>query len=498
VTNDVADRALSRRLAPLDAAFLAIETPEAPLHIGGVSIIDGDVRAAQLAARLTSRLDEIPRYLQRLVPAPLGIGHPAWEADPNFDIHQHIVQTELARPGGEAELQAHAARLFETLLSRDRPLWELHVIRRLAGRRTAILSKIHHCMVDGVSGVELMDVVYDLAPAGSPPRRGRVAAALPPASWLGLLVEGLSDAADDAVAAGVDALQALASLPATWRAVGQRAVEIATAIGKAASTPVSRLPFNRPLTGARRLSWLTWPLEGVMAVRRAHGGTVNDVVLAVLTDGVGRWLEATGFPVEGRYLRLLVPVNVREDDERGLLGNRVSMIPVEVPFEGDPLARLRAAASRSDAMKRAGIAEFASSLAAGGRLTPAWAQSWVLSLAASPRVLEWSAPFRSASFLVGNLVCTNVPGPPVPLYALGHRVRAHYPLVPLGFETGLNCAVFTYNQVLHVGFVADAGAIDDLQPLRDFVHDAYSDLCQAAGVTGAGRHRRRQKRHRGM
>ena len=490
----MADRALSRRLAPLDAAFLSIETPEAPLHIGGVSVIDGDVTAAQLATRLASRLGEIPRYLQRLAPAPLGIGHPAWEADPDFDIRQHIVETRLRAPGGELQLQGHAARLFETLLSRERPLWELHVIRGLARGQTALLSKIHHCMVDGVSGVELMDVIYDVTPAGSPPRARRDVAALPPASRLELLVEGVAGAAGNIVEAGVSAAQAIAALPVTWRVVGQRAIEIATALGRAAGTPVARLPFNRPLTGARRLSWLALSLEEVAAIRRDHGGTINDVVLAVLTDGVGRWLSASGFPVEGRHLRLLVPVSLRQEDERGLLGNRVSMVPVEVPFEGAPLARLQAAVARSDAMKRAGIAEFASNLAAGGGLTPAWVQSWLLRMAASPRVLEWSAPFRSAPFLVGNLVCTNVPGPPVPLYALGHRVLAHYPLVPLGFETGLNCAVFTYNRVLHVGLVADGGAIDDLDPLRECIRDAFGDLCRAAGVTSGARRRPRRRR----
>ena len=493
----VTARALSRRLGSLDAAFLSIETPEAPLHIGGVSIIGGDVTAERLASRLTARLGEIPRYVQRLVSAPLGIGHPAWEADPDFDIRQHVVEARLGAPGDEAALRGHAARLFETHLSRERPLWELHVIRGLAGGRTAILSKIHHCMVDGISGVELMDVVYDLSPSEGAPREAPGIAALPPVSRLDLLLEGAAEAVGGALEAGVGVVQAVGALPVTWRAAAHRTVEVVAALAAAAGAPVARLPFNRPLTGARRLGWLTLPLDEVTGIRRARGGTINDVVLAVLTDGIGRWLSASGVPIQGRCLRLLVPVSLRQDGERGLLGNRVSMVPVEVPFDGTPLERLDAAARRSNAMKRAGIAELVDALSRAGALLPARAQSWLLGVAASPRVLEWSAPLRSAPVLVGNLVCTNVPGPPVPLYALGHRVLAHYPIVPLGFETGLNCAVFTYNQVLHLGLVADGGAVDDLDPLCDRIREAHVDLCRAAGLVPRARGRRAPSRARG-
>ena len=485
-------RALSRRLAPLDAAFLYLETPEAPLHIGGVSLIDGDMPAADLAARLVARLDEIPRYLQRLVPAPLGVGHPAWEADSAFDIRRHVLETRVEPPGDEAHLQACAARRFEPLLSRARPLWELHVIRGLAGGRTAMLSKIHHCMVDGVSGVELMDVIFDVSPAGGGSRPGRPVSALPPLTPGELLIEGAVEAMTAGLEAGRAALRAVAAPTESWRAAWQRVVPAAAALRRAAATPVLRLPFNRPLTGARRLNWLDWPLDEVSAVGRARGGTVNDVVLAVLTDGIGRVLSASGLPLRHRFLRLLVPVNLRRTDERGLLGNRVSMVPVEVPFDGAPLDRLDATIACTDAVKGAGVAELAGDLVGLAGLAPARLHAWLLGLAASPRVLAWSAPLRAAPFLVGNLVCTNVPGPPVPLFALGHPLLAHYPLVPLGLETGLNCAVMTYNRVLHVGLVADAGAIDDLEPLRGSVGDAYDDLRRAAGVA-AGRPARRRR-----
>jgi hypothetical protein len=245
---------------------------------------------------------------------------------------------------------------------------------------------------------------------------------------------------------------------------------------------VLRLPFNRPLTGGRRVSWLTCPLAEIAAIRKRRGGTINDVALSVLTGGIGRWLAASGFDTRGRYLRLLVPVNVRREHQRGLLGNRVSMVPIEVPFDGTALDRLAHTVARSDAMKQAGIADLVAWTGEAAAVLPASLCSAALSLAATPAVLALSAPLRTAPFLTANLVCTNVPGPPVPLYGLGCRLVAHYPLVPLGFETGLNCAVFTYNQVLHFGLVADAGAIDDLEPLTGLVRAAYEDLRDAAGV----------------
>ena len=473
--------ALASRLSLLDAAFLYLETDEAPLHIGGVSVLDGDVTADAYAARLDARLPEIPRYLQRLAPAPLGLGHPVWEADPAFDIRRHVLETRLDAPGDEAQLQACAARLFAPRLDRRRPLWEFHVIRGVAGGRTALLSKIHHAMVDGVSGVEFMSVVFDVAPdAASMPA---TAANLPRPTPLpgSSLADSLRQAVTDAVDEATAFVRGAAGLAGSWRAVLDHAREASTALASAAFHPVARLPFNRTLTGARRLGWLALPLDGIRAIGQPRRGTINDVALAVLADGIGRWLVATGVPTRSRFLRVLVPVNVRRDDERGQLGNRVSMVPVEIPFDGDPLARLDYAIARTAAIKQARIAELVGQVGALGNVLPAWLVASVLPLTTSRTVLAWTAPLRSVPFLTANLVCTNVPGPPVPLYGLGRRLVAHYPLVPLGFETGLNCALLTYDGVLYVGLVADAAAIDDLSPLTRCLRSAYNDLRTSSG-----------------
>jgi WS/DGAT/MGAT family acyltransferase len=476
------DHVLPRRLSSLDALFLAIETAEAPMHIGGLDVLDGDARADALAARLTARLHEVPRYAQRVRPAPLGLGHPVWEDDPEFDVRRHVFETRVARPGDARALAALASRLFARPLDRERPLWEMHVIRGLRGGRSALLSKIHHCMVDGVSGVELMNIVFDTAPEGTQPTPAPGVRTARPVSTGALLLEAAQETGATVLDTGGAVLHAMTSLPAAVPATLTRTAARVAALAGAALTPVDRLPFNRPLSGERRLAWLGWPLDRVRAVARGQQGTTNDVALAVMTDGIGRMLRAEGARLDGRWLRLLVPVNVRRADASGLLGNRVSMIPVEVPFDGPPLARLQQAIRRTRAMKETGIAELVDTIAQAGALVPAALYSRALSLAASTSLLRWSAPLRSVRVLTSNLVCTNVPGPPVPLYGLGRLVLAHYPLVPLGFETGLNCALLTYNQVLHVGLVADAAAIDDLAPLKAHLQDAFDELCEAAGL----------------
>jgi hypothetical protein len=329
-----------------------------------------------------------------------------------------------------------------------------------------------------------MNIVFDVTPRASPPPAGQAVRTLPPATTPGLVREALWDAALRVVDTGVAMAQQTAALPETFRGVMQRAIESTAALAGAAVSPVVRLPFNRPLSGVRRLAWLTLPLDQMKAIARARHGTANDVALAILTDGIGRMLAGSGVTVRSGWLRILVPVNVRRKDEAGLLGNRVSMIPVEVPLDADPVERLERTIERTAAMKRAGIADLVELAAEAGELVPAALYGRALSIAASATFVTWSAPLRAARFLTANLVCTNVAGPPVPIYGLGHRVLAHYPLVPLGFDTGLNCALFTYNHVLHVGLVADAAAVDDLAPLTAHLRAAFDDLRVAAGLDG--------------
>jgi WS/DGAT/MGAT family acyltransferase len=477
----VAERRLPRRLSPLDAAFLYLETDEGPLHVGGISIVEGDVRASALAAHLATGLHETPRYRQRVASPPLGLGHPVWERDRAFALDQHVIESRVAPPGDEAALRAHAAALLARRLPRDRPLWDLNVVRGLAGGRSAVVSRIHHCMVDGISGVDLMQYVFGTAD-GRAPRRPPPPEVAPPASDVALVLEAVLEAAGTAWRLGGDVAHGLATLRASWRETMDRALGATAALAGSAAQPVRRLPFNRTLTGQRRLGFARWPVAELRAIAQARGGTVNDVVLALLADAIGRWLAARGERVDGHALRVLVPVNVRRDEEHALQGNRVSMIPVEVPLWTGAVERLDATIARTAAMKRAGVAALVERAAELGDAVPAALYAAVLSVAVSPGALQWSAPLRAARVVTANMVCTNVPGPAVPLTCLGHPVVAHYPFVPLAFETGLGCAVFTYNQALFLTLVSDAGAIEDLDPLLVHLGEARSALQAAPAV----------------
>jgi WS/DGAT/MGAT family acyltransferase len=475
---------LTRRLSPLDAAFLYADTDEGPLNIGGISVFDGALSRDVLVARLRARLGEIPRYRQRCVPAPFGLGHPFWEDDPDFDVDRHVDEIHLPERADESDFKRATAAIYEGMLPRDRPLWKLYVVHGLEGGRSALVSKIHHAMVDGISGVELFDILFDLTPDGRT-TPGRIVTVLPsPTSDAQRLAEAVWDAAAGLAEAGTRSLGTLARVAADPRATLNDLALPLAALVSAGRRQVSRLPFNRPLTGKRRLSWLAVSLAELRALRAATGATLNDIVLAIVGDGVGRYLHECGCPPEpeSQSLRVMVPVDVRRQDEVGQLGNRVSIVPVEIPFAGPALARLATVAARTAEVKRTDLADFVERLASAGGLAPAALYAGALRLSVTPSVLNWSASWRDATPLTANLVCTNVPGPQVPMYAQGRLLVAHYPVVPLALEFGLSFAVLSYNQRMFVGAIADAAAVDDLESLVSQIDAAFVDLRSAAGV----------------
>ena len=462
---------LRRRMRGNDAMFLYLEKKDLPLHIGAVAILDGpfDEASEQL---LAARLPEIPRYRQRVVFSPMNVSHPCWEDDPDFDITNHIRRVRLEPPGNEAQLSALSGEVFTPLMDRGRPLWDLTVVDGLEGGRSALIFRVHHCMVDGVSGIGLVNSIFD------PTRQPRVVEPRPydppplpdPRQ---VMVEGLSniwaEAAERLIGTQLTVLRIAQSFLGDSAKDSLRAL-LATA--PELMKPTERLPFNGPCSGVRGHCWAAFPFGEARGIRSALGGTINDVVLTTVTGAFTRYVAAHREPVKNRFVRMMVPVNLRTEDPRGTVGNDISMLPLSVPLDiDDPVERLRVVTLRSSAMKAARVADVVQLIGTQFGWLPTKVQQSLGSL-----------PFMPHPVMIVNTVCTNVPGPMVPLYVNGRQVLTYYPHVPCGSNVGLAVAIASYNGNLYYGVTYDMQAAPDGELFRDFLIESYDELRAAAGV----------------
>jgi len=461
---------LRHRLSSQDTNFLYFESEEAPMNIGSVAVFESEIPYSRFVKNIEDKIHLIPRYRQRVVSAPLNLNHPTWEFDPQFDIRNHVIPIRLDPPGSKEQLRALAARLFRGMLSRDKPLWEIYLIHGLEGDRSALVSKVHHCLVDGVSGIELLMIVMDVSrdpPPPPPPAEPYQPPPIPDSAtrFFDAVFDRLADGLE--VSAGVQkSLLNAIDNPASTRSLS-RALETALPYFL---RPGLKAPFNAAFSGERVLAWSEHSFAEVRAIRQACGGTVNDVVLTMLGGALSRYYEAHGMSTEGQIARVLTPVNVRREDERGALGNRISMLLVEVPLGmRDPIERLKIINENMGRLKRNHIADGMELLANGIGDLP-------------PMLQRALGTLPMPTNTVANMVCTNVPGPMIPLYSVGHRLEAHYPLVPIAWEMGVGCAVTSYNQKLYFGLVADAQAAPDVERLGHFLTESYVELRSTAGV----------------
>jgi len=459
----------SDRLSAEDAVFLYLETKEMPLHIGSVSIFDGVIPFEECVSFIESRLPRIPRYRQRIVVPPFHVGHPTWEYDPAFNIRNHVRQAALEN-GAQADLERFAGQLFAEMMDRTKPLWDMTVVDGLEGGRSALISRVHHCLVDGVSGVGLMNVILDptVKPAKKSKTRTFHAPPLPgpSTSMVDALASSYSELVERILSAQTAALNIAQALVSDQALAG---FDQLTRLIPELLTPVERLPFNQPCLGPRKVAWTEISIPEVSQVREVCGGTLNDVVLTVVTTAVRRYSELHGAKLKHHLLRLMVPVNLRRDENHNGLGNRVSMLPVSVPLDiRDPLKLLHAVHQRTEALKHARFADWIHLFATWMGTTPVPLQALLGPLASLLPV----PPF--------NMVCTNVPGPQLPLYAFGHKMLTYYPYVPIGNEMAMNCAIQSYNHKLYLGLSADAAAAPDVGRLRDFLDEAFASLKRAA------------------
>jgi diacylglycerol O-acyltransferase / wax synthase len=461
------------RLNSLDSYFLFAENRTTHMHVGGIAIYDagslrkpdGGIDVDRIRDYIGSKLDRLPRYRQTIRYTPIE-HQPIWVDDPHFNIQYHIRHGALPRPGDEEQLKLLSGRIMSQQLDREKPLWELLIVEGLeGGDRFALVSKIHHAMVDGISTVDLLTEILTPEPTRAFTKAGTWVPRPAPSRWELFRAEMLRRAR-----VPLDAALRLRETVARAEDLRSNLQTMARAAGDVLRKSVRRVsstPLNQPIGPHRRFDWLRIDLAELKAVRRALGGSVNDIVLATVTGGVRRYLERHGADVSAVKFRVMTPVSVRTDGERGTLGNRVSAWMVDLPVsESDPrqcVARIRETTER---LKESNQALGADLLAR--------AMSWTPStlLATSSRLATRALPI--------NLVVTNVPGPQQPLYLLGSRMLENYGVIPLIDHTGLGIVVFSYAGTLSFGFTGDWDTVPDLHEFAQAIRDAFRELCRAS------------------
>jgi WS/DGAT/MGAT family acyltransferase len=447
-----------------DAGFLYLERSHAQLHIGCVAVVEGRVTKDELVRRIEARLPRLARYAQRAMAVPLGLGHPSWEDDPEFLVRHHVHAWGLPSPGGEVELREATAQLLAQPLDRGRPLWEMHVLEGLAGGRTAIFQKVHHCMIDGMAGAQLLDVLLDARPV--PTERALASAAPHPATSLPAAPRRLASAI------GAELSARARGARETWRALTRPPAALAAAERlrgaafsalRLAADDVVELPWNAPIGPRRCLAFTRLSMESVKRIRGARGGSVNDVVLATLAGGLRRFLEADGFETRGLELTALVPVSLRSPAEATQLGNRISAMLVPLAVDpADEVSRLSATRAATERLK------------SGGAWTGIDALLELVDGLPAPLVALVGRRIRLGR--LANVIATNVPGPRETRFLCGARVAELRPLVPICDGMGLGLAVFSYDGWLHVGLNADAERVPHLEKLERGIEEAFAAL----------------------
>lgn len=458
------------RLTALDSSFLHLEDGGAHMHVAAVMTFDGPPPAYDdLVDAIESRLHLVPRYRQRLAFVPLGQGRPRWVDDPHFNPNYHIRHAALPAPGGDDELKRLAARIFGQRMDRSKPLWEILLVEGLADDRFALLSKTHHALVDGVSGVDIVSVLFDTSADPVP-------AAQPSSPWLPRPVptstELLAEALLERTTIPAEALRGLRHLTRAPRQVAERVAGGVAGLGsmaRAGLSPAPHSPLNVPIGPHRRYTWVDADLARFKAVKSSLGGTVNDVVLTAVALALGRWMRGRGEATDGLELRAMVPVSVRAETEAGALGNRVATmwapLPVGVRDPKDAFALVHEAMKD---LKESGQAVGAETLTQLADFAP-------------PTIMSQAARLQARQRFF-NLVVTNVPGPQVELFLLGRRLRGLYPVVPLAQKQALGIAIMSYNGRLGFGLLADFDALPDLEEIATHLEGAIDDLATAAGT----------------
>jgi diacylglycerol O-acyltransferase / wax synthase len=460
------------RLTSIDASFLTNETSDAHMHVGAILIFEGPPPVYDdFLGHVESRLHLVPRFRQKLAFPPIETGRPFWIDDPNFNLAYHVRHSALPAPGSEEQLRNIAGRLYSQGLDRSKPLWELWLIQGLERNRFALVTKTHHALVDGVAGVDIATVLFDLEPVPEPIERDRDWVPQPSPSAAELAARGIAEVSEAPFKLARRAIRAASRPMHTTR----RIVETGEALGEVAwnfTNPAPDVPLNTEIGSHRRFAWARAELGDFKRIKDALGGTVNDVVLAVVSGALRSWLRSRGIKTEGLELRALVPVSIRAEDERGQLGNRIAAMrgPLPVYIE-DPVKRL-------DAVRRAmgGLKE--SKQALGAEVISR------LNDFAPPTLLAQASRINFSTRLF-NLIVTNVPGPQIPLYVLGRELQDVFPVAFLPENHALAIAIMSYNGGIDFGLLGDYDAMEDIEMLATGLSESLGDLLAAAEAAEA-------------
>lgn len=459
------------RLSALDSSFLHLERGGAHMHVASVLVFAGVAPThEELMASVEARLHRVPRYRQRLAHVPLGQGRPVWVDDPHFNIAYHVRHAALPMPGGERELRNLAGRLFAQPLDRTKPLWDMVLVERIRDeggeRRFAVIAKTHHALVDGVSGVDIMSVLFDVspdAPEPEPPEHPWTPRPAPTDAQL------LTEALLERATVPREAARGLRHLTRAPREAAGRLASVGALTLGGATSPAPPTPLNVEIGPHRRYTWVDAEVAAFKQVKEALGGTLNDVVLSSVALALGRFLRGRGEETGGVTLKAMVPVSVRADAHAGALGNRVASMWAPLPVGVEDPAEVMALVSEAmRGLKESGQAVGAATLTALADFAP-------------PTIMTQAARLQARQRYF-NVVVTNVPGPQFPLYLQGRRLERFYPVVPLARRQALGIAVMSYDGRLGYGLLADYDALPDLEVLAGHVADAAADLARAAGV----------------
>jgi diacylglycerol O-acyltransferase len=459
------------QLSHLDIVFLEAETPATPMHTGGVVIFEEQLDFDKVAETIQSRLHLVPRFTQRIVDVPLRLGRPFWVEDPEFDLSFHLRHAALPSPGSDEQLCDYAARLISRPLDRSKPLWELSLVDGLEGNQSALVLKTHHAMVDGISSMDVATALFDFDPNQANPGQPQKHPRRPIPSRQSLMTKALASQARTWLDLG-NAVRTAATAPRRVLKTGAQAAGVVASAALSILKPAAPSSLNIRPGLHRRYAFVRSTLQTFKDIKNVAGATVNDVVLTVCADALGKLFRSRGEVTEGRSLKVMVPVSVRGEEGRMALGNDIVAVFPDLPIgKMPPFDRLKLIHEQMADVKESQKALAADYLVNATRWSPATLHALAARVATRARMM--------------NLVITNVPGPQQPLYLAGVKMLEPYAVIPLAASQSLAIGITSYNGGIFFGLSADRDSNPDLRQTARYLDESIKELEKAAAEVSA-------------